>query len=301
MSDVSHSPEQQYLLAIMRDMRYPIEEHALAGKRLAEIGDPRPGVGVREDGIPDILWCNVPGRDQGHPPIAIGGDGHAYQSLPVIIVDLPTFAMSKYPVTYTQFQPFEADGGFENDTWWETGDSRKVLPQQFKGGNHPRETVTWYTAMAYCRWLSAKVGYEVRLPTEQEWEKAARGEDGRLFPWGDVYMSGFATIDESEDGTGDHALGQTSAVGIYPLESVSPYGVMEMAGNVGEWTLTEGSDEDRIVKRQGKPPVSTRGLYVVRGGGWYDPVIMARCASRRHLHPDDYYGGVGFRLMRPLV
>jgi hypothetical protein len=101
--------------------------------------------------------------------------------------------------------------------------------QSFKFANHPRETVNWYQAMAFCRWLSWRLGggydlkkvseWAVRLPTEFEWEKAARGTDGRIYP----YKGDF---DAKKGNTDDTGSGQTSAVGIFP-NGASPYGVME--------------------------------------------------------------------------
>jgi len=111
--------------------------------------------------------------------------------------------------------------------------------------NQPRETVSWYEAVAYTRWLTVKLhgqgllpeGVTVRLPTEEEWGKAARGTDVREFPWGEEYLSGRANIDEHWGNVGVFNIGQTTAVGIYP-QGVSPYGVLDMAGNVWEWLLT---------------------------------------------------------------
>lgn len=286
MTDGSPTPEQQQLLTIMQDMRYPIEERAQAGNRLAEIGDPRSGSGVREDGIPDLRWCEVPGNDKGHSAVIIGGDEEAFQSLPAHLFDTPTFFISKYPITHCQFQPFVADGVFANDQWWQQGDDREAYEQGFAYANHPRECVTWYAAMAYCRWLSAMVGYEVRLPTEAEWEKAARGEDRRFYPWGDEYISGYANLNESHH-DGLHFLDMTSAVGIYPPDSASPYGVMDMAGNVWEWTLSAFEADDT-------PGVDER---VMRGGSWVDGVQPGRCASRLQVRPDDWSRFFGFRVV----
>lgn len=273
--------EQQRLLDVMLDMQRPITERAEAGRELAKIGDPRPGVGLRADGIPDIVWCEVPGNDKGRPPVKIGGDDEAYQSLPAQMVDFPTFFISKYPITYRQFQAFVDDKGFANDKWWQKEDDRSHYDQYFKHWNHPRENVTWFAAMAFCQWLSAKLGYEVRLPTEEEWEKAARGEDGRVFPWGNQYISGYANINERFDKTGLHYLEQTSAVGIYPPQSASPYGVMDMVGNVSEWTRT----------------LHNQSVRVLRGGSWNSFRQYARAASRRYNPPHDRNNYFGFRVV----
>lgn len=297
MTEVSYSPKQLRLLAIMQDMEYPIEERAKAGIELAEIGDPRSGVGLREDGIPDILWCEVPGKDKGRPAVIIGGDTKTFQPLPVQTVDLPTFAIAKYPITYRQFQAFIDDKGFENDQWWQKQDNRSAYDQTFKHWNHPRERVTWYAAMAYCKWLSAKLGVTVRLPTEEEWEKAARGEAGRFYPWGNEYSSGYANIDETKTKVGSGYLKQTSTVGIYPPESASPYGVMDMAGNVWEWTLSAFEQKDKEAEQKVAQTLHNDKRRVRRGGGFNDHVRLVRCASRFWGYPFTLNGGNGFRVV----
>src|SRR4030095_432041 len=116
---------------------------------------------------------------------------------------------SKYPVTWAQYRSFlEAQDGYRQKRWWRGLAERQAQPgeQYRQQDNHPAENVSWYDAVAFCRWLSAKLGYEVRLPTEQEWEKAARGVDGRAYPWGNQYVSGYANIDETPNASGPYAL-----------------------------------------------------------------------------------------------
>ena len=134
--------------------------------------------------------------------------------------------------------------------------------------NHPGETVSWYEAIAFCRWLDARLrgrggipeGWEVRLPTEQEWEKAARGTHGQEFPWGQQFEPGYANIDGTQGHAGSHSLGQTTAVGSYP-QGVSPYAAFDMAGNVWEWCLTK-----RIEPHDAS--VGGGDMRVLRGGSW---------------------------------
>jgi len=97
--------------------------------------------------------------------------------------------------------------------------------------NHPRTQVDWYEAVAFCRWLSATLGYEVRLPTTPEWQKAARGTDGRMYPWGN-------TFDATKANTSETQIWTTTTVGLFP-DGASPYGALDMSGNVFEWMLNE--------------------------------------------------------------
>ena len=142
--------------------------------------------------------------------------------------------------------------------------------------------MSWYEAMAFCAWLSYRLGYAVTLPTEVQWEKAARGTDGRTFPWGPEWREGFANTYES-------GIGRTSAVGIFP-QGQSPYGVMDLAGNVWEWCLNEYEHPERI-QRTGREP---RG---VRGGSWYGDQARARADYRGGDHPHYRCGYFGFRVV----
>jgi formylglycine-generating enzyme required for sulfatase activity len=159
--------------------------------------------------------------------------------------------------------------------------------QAFRFANNPRDSVSWYQAVAFCRWLSAKLGYEVRLPTEQEWEKAARGTDGRQYPWGNEYISGYANVDETEENVGPHYLRQTSSVGIYP-QGASPFGVPDMSGNVWEWCLNEYENPENT-------DLVGDAARVLRGGSWGSGVPCARCASRDGGGPSYRSVYIGFR------
>ena len=193
-------------------------------------------------------------------------------------------------MTNAQFQAFIVQDGYANDAWWEGLAKRMEGPAEptWDEGNHPRETVSWYEAIAYTRWLSERLGYAVSIPTEQQWEKAARGTDGREYPWGGGYSPGFANINETWEKEGSYEPGRTSPVGIYP-QGASPYGVQDLSGNVWEWCLNE--DEK---------PASTEYTgdvaRVLRGGSWYGNPDLARAAYRFSFHPDFRYNGVGFRV-----
>jgi formylglycine-generating enzyme required for sulfatase activity len=155
--------------------------------------------------------------------------------------------------------------------------------------NRPRETVSWYEAVAFCRWLSNRLGYEVRLPIEAEWEKAARGDDARVYPWGNDYRAGYANIDETTANAGPSYLKQTTAVGLYP-QGTSPYGVMDMAGNVWEWCLNEYENPDRT-EPDGDAP------RVLRGGSWFGAPVDARASGRDRGLPVVRGFSLGYRVM----
>jgi hypothetical protein len=148
------------------------EARAAIGRALGLLNlDNRPGIGLRSNGLPDISWCEIPAGQ------------FIYQD--DNFITLPRFNIARYPITCAQYQAFiDAEDGYYNDEWWHDLARRPVGPgdQAFKYANHPRDRVNWYDAIAFCRWLSKKSGEQIRLPTEQEWEKAARGSDARKFP-----------------------------------------------------------------------------------------------------------------------
>ncbi len=156
--------------------------------------------------------------------------------------------------------------------------------------NRPVESVNWYDAMAFCRWLSAKTGQEIRLPTEQEWEKAATGYGwsgisvGRVTKWAMLISTKRCGNAET------YNLQETSAVGIYP-QGESPYGLMDMSGNVWEWCL------NKYEEPQMTTPDLSGGVRVVRGGAWYYGSGYCRSSFRDHSYPDDRNLSQGFRLL----
>jgi formylglycine-generating enzyme required for sulfatase activity len=193
--------------------------------------------------------------------------------------DLPSYWIDRYPVTNSEYLAFVAATGRGEPPDWPTGrpESRKLT--------HPVERVSWFDAVAYAEWAGK------RLPTEAEWEKAARGTDGRRWPWGDQF-------DEARCIVWDHAMAvdeTTVDVKAHP-NGASPFGVEQMAGNVEEWVADEllpypGS--------QHRSPFASGGLRVVRGGSWFFTQEHARCAYRRGLSPEftgwSQCGGPGFR------
>ncbi len=230
-------------------------------------------------------WCEIPGKREFHLETDDGTLG---------ICDISSFFMAKYEITYEQFQVFiDAEDGFYNDKWWRGLAKRESQPgdQYFTHAeNLPRDNVSWYDAVAFCRWLSSKIGYGVRLPTEWEWQWAAQGPDGWAYPWGNEYIKGYANIDEkSSDIPGGVYLEKTTPVGSYP-KGASPYGVLDMSGNVWEWCLNEYDDPGQV-------DTAGDARRVLRGGSWNRNNIGARGVSRGRRNPDLRYRHYGFRVM----
>jgi formylglycine-generating enzyme required for sulfatase activity len=253
---------------------------------LAVLGDPRPGVGLRPDGLPDIAWCEVPAGS------FLMGD----EREPNETISQP-YRISRYPVTNAQFGAFVAAGGYTEQRYWrearEAGvwqdgevegrwdDQPREAPydygEPFNLRNHPVVGVTWYEALAFCRWLTEQLrevgdldtGTEIALPNEPQWEKAARGADGRTYPWGEE-------ADPDRANYGDTGIGTTSAVGCFP-DGTSPYGVEDLSGNVWEW-VGDGR--------------------VLRGGAFNNHGSLVRCASRYDWHTPYYRSRhFGFRVV----
>ena len=277
------------------------------GDELEKLGDPRRGVGLDANGLPDIDWVEVP------------GGSFIYQNGETR--ELPPYWISRYPVTNRQFQAFIAAGGYQKPAakrgkakaildkltgqrqtdsvlktesvlaeLWKDLQQPKPKESTWPQGNRPRTDVDWYEANAFTRWLSAVSGMEIRLPTEQEWEKAARGEHGLIYPWGNEYRSGFANIDEKSSNVGPWYLQQTTAVGLYP-EGRSPYQVEDMSGTVWEWCLNKYAQPDMT-------KADTSGdSRVVRGGSWINIQGYARADDRYWLNPDLRDSYRGFRVL----
>lgn len=255
------------------------EARAAVGRALARLGlDDRRGVGLDADGLPEIDWVNIPAGE------FVCQDGEHRLS--------ETFWIARYAVTHAQFQAFlEDQDGYGNDRWWRGLDDPDRAPRQAKWliANHPRERVSWFEAMAFCAWLSDRLGRDVRLPTEWQWERAACGSDGRGYRWGSEYQVGHANINETWKNAGPHALGRTSPVGVYP-QGASPEGVRDLAGNVWEWCLNKPSNSDSI--RWG-----CHESRVLRGGSWGSNRNRARADYRHNLLPGNRDGIIGFRVL----
>ncbi|NNJ11026.1 SUMF1/EgtB/PvdO family nonheme iron enzyme [Chloroflexales bacterium ZM16-3] len=214
---------------------------------------------------------------------------------------LPTYWIGKTEVTNAQFRPFvEGDGYTNPDYWTDDGWQWRVTNQITEPGywrdsnrnadNRPVVGVSWYEAMAYVRWLSTQTGLDFRLPSEAEWEKAARGTDGGIYPWGNTWVDGQTN--------GLMVIGYTAAVGTYP-DGASPYGALDMAGNVAEWTRSEFRAYPYDAQDGRENVTGTREKkFTIRGGSWIDESIYLRAADRYVNKPDFRISDVGFRLSR---
>ncbi len=181
-------------------------------------------------------------------------------------VDLPEYFIGKYPVTNREYQLFVKETGQRPPRDW---DGDQYPPEK---GDHPVVNVSWEDAQAYCRWLSEKSGKAYRLPTEAEWEKAARGTDGRVYPWGDDF-------DPQRCNVAETGLGGTSPVGQFSPQGDSPYGCADMAGNVWEWTHSLYKSYPYRVD-DGREDEAASGYRVVRGGSFVSSRGGALCPSQ---------------------
>lgn len=200
------------------------------------------------------------------------------------------FKMSKYPVTNAQYQMFvDAEDGYTNPDWWRFSQyalswfKRNPTPHEpyYTGDERPRENVTWYEAMAYCNWLTEKLDCKISLPTSSQWRRAAQGDDGRLYPWGNEF-------DKTMCNTRESRTRMTTAVLRYE-QSVSPFGVMDMAGNVWEWCL----DPIDGMKRE----VVSKEPRSLQGGSFITSAERAQSTFRFYLDPHYFYATIGFRIV----
>ncbi|NLS76121.1 MAG: SUMF1/EgtB/PvdO family nonheme iron enzyme [Chloroflexi bacterium] len=199
---------------------------------------------------------------------------------PQHVLELPSYWIGKHPVTVAQFRAFvEA-----------AAPKLQGRPELDKGDDHPVIHVSWHDALAYCRWLSERSGLPVTLPSEAEWEKAARGDDGRLYPWGNEPPTDELCNYNSNRGT--------TPVGRYSPQGDSPYGCADMAGNVWEWTRSHWKPYPYDAA-DGREDLSGGDSVrrVLRSGSSYYEAGDVRCASRFWDDPLYRGGGSGFRLV----
>lgn len=206
-------------------------------------------------------------------------------------LELPEYYLARAPVTNAQFAAFVRDTGHRPPTHWENGAPAGELAPL------PVVFVSWYDAVAYCHWLSEVTGVGYCLPSEAEWEKGARGTDGRIYPWGDQWEPGRCNTREA-------GPGEPTPVGLYP-QGDSPYGLLDMAGNVYEWTRSLWGPEMKepafpypYDPSDGREELEAgRGVMrVLRGGAFYYNAMYARTAHRVKSYPDYGVRTRGFRV-----
>lgn len=212
---------------------------------------------------------------------------------PLHSVDLPEFSIGKNLITNTQYNIFLKASSYQKPPDW---DKTFLLIEK---ENYPVTNISWYDAMAFCEWMSAQTGKKFTLPSEAEWEKAARGIDGRIYPWGNTWNDAFCNTNTSQIQT-------VTPVGKYSPNGDSPFGCTDMAGNVWEWTRSLWGDHP--IDPQYKYPydpmdgrenieVPNNILRVVRGGAWCHEPLRARCAFRGRYFPEVKLDRRGFRVV----
>jgi formylglycine-generating enzyme required for sulfatase activity len=234
------------------------------------------------------------------------GDGLPRER-PVHTVDVDAFYIGKFETTNGEWKKFRDDAGYDDPKYWPGGrvSPKDMIPYWTQANNHGGATpdsdsypvlgVNWDSAVAYCNWLSAKTGKKYRLPTEAEWEKAARGTDQRRFPWGNEINHTFANyVETAKFDTG-------MKVGSFPA-GASPYGAMDMAGNVMEW-CSDWYARDYYASSPGKNPKgpATGAYRVVRGGSFFVEAFDVRTYARSAAWPSfQALRMLGFRIAREL-
>jgi formylglycine-generating enzyme required for sulfatase activity len=337
---------RERLAALVGEGHLEPRERAEAGDALGRLGDPRPGVGIDAGtGLPDIVWVEVPAG-----PFVMGSREEDREAdddeKPQQRLEIPyRYWMARYPTTAAQYGCFVEGGGYEEPRWWTpagwawrqgtwysqvadryTRDWLKRRPSELRGrpvsweeqqehANRPVLNVSWFEAMAFCRWLTDRLrspggglrvwrdgsierlglepgSIQVRLPTEAEWEKAARGKEGRRYAWGDQAW-------EPQRANLEMTISDPSPVGMYPW-GATPSGLLDVTGNVWEWTASLNRPYP-YESEDGRNDPEGDGSRVVRGGSWDYDQGDARCASRVRLIPGYCYNYLGFRVVMSLA
>ncbi len=228
-----------------------------------------------DTGTLGIEWVDIPAGEFQMGDFNNEGGAH---ERPVHTVYLDTFKISRYEITYNQYDMFCDETG-------------RAKPDDFGWGRdtRPAAGVSWTDADAFCRWLSSKSGKNITLPTEAQWEKAARGTDQRTFPWGDA---------EPDCNLANHnnCVGRTMPVGSY-ASGVSFYGVHDLAGNAWEWCGDWYAADYYSNSPAQNPTGPSSGTYRVhRGGGYNSAPSSMRCSNRDGAPPDHTSRRSGFRI-----
>lgn len=254
---------------------------------------------------PPFAWIDIP---SGHVTITSAISPIKTERVAVV----PPFAISKYPITNAQYARFVEAGGYQQTWWWTTlgwqarthgwawngaawaasgrpwTEPRYWHVPEWNRPNQPVVGVSWFEAHAYCQWLGGVTGTRIMLPTEQQWQRAAQGDDERIYPWGHTW-NGECCHHAVAPRHADHPAPVTA----YEALGASPFGVVDMAGNVWEWT---GSAHGTTLQ-------SLYGSEVrcVRGGAWHDTHQLDFSVTYRTGYHPNYAGNdIGFRCVRLL-
>ncbi len=286
----------KHLTALVTHGKLAFRERVDAGLILGWLGDQRPGVC---DFNPE-MWVDLSGGR-----FTMGREKASHE------VELTRFGMSRYPISNGQYKMFIDASGYNDDTLWskegwkrcksnEWDEPRHWTNEEANAPNQPVTGVSWYEAEAFCNWLTRHLhtgsGLSkktiVRLPTEAEWEYAARGQSNALYPWrNDKISEEYANYSKSN-------IGKPSAVGSYP-SGQTPEGVFDLVGNVREW-CRDWYNEDYYKNSEKKDPNGPdRGKYrVLRGGAWYSAPDYCSCSARIDYYPGGRWISLGgFRVV----
>lgn len=213
--------------------------------------------------------------------------------------DVSAFLIAKYPITNAQFAKFVEAGGYSEkrlwtDAGWAAREKEKWTEPRYwthattNGAQQPVVGVSWYEGVAFCQWISEATGEKVMLPTEQQWQRAAQGDDGRIYPWGDEWNRTHCNNNVDDKGSK-----QTRPVQHYGTTGASPYGVVDMSGNVWEWCLTSYDDGIIDINKDSE-------FCVLRGGSWNGTNPSDFRVAHRHNGRPDWRGSldIGFRIAR---
>ncbi len=259
-------------------------ERIAAADSLERVGDPR--IGFKRD---DYWACIPAGRFLMGAQSKDESDSHydpeAFdQESPVHAMGLEGYRIARYAITVGQYRHFIETKAYKQRRWWKAGGfGRFVAPKdwnrQVAYPSRPVVGVSWWEAAAYCAWS----GY--RLPTEAQWERAARGTTGRKYPWGDEEPDAGRT-------NYDCLLGHPTPVGFFPRD-VTPEGVLDMGGNVWEWC------GDRYAGYTADAVTDAEDAFrrVIRGGSWADGAAFCRAANRIRYGPERREDDLGFRVV----
>jgi formylglycine-generating enzyme required for sulfatase activity/predicted MPP superfamily phosphohydrolase/energy-coupling factor transporter ATP-binding protein EcfA2 len=300
LGDFQEPKREQAVMKLARERMLGIIENSesleyrfQAGEILGTLGDPRINAVS-----PPMLEVEAGEFIRG------SGESGEEDEKPARRIYLDAFETAKYPVTNQEFKTFLDDGGYNYEEFWLPGgwtwkDKNQILEPRFwrerkwNGANFPVVGINWYEASAYTRWLSKVSGLIYYLPPEAQWEKAARGGSGLIYPWGSKWREGRCNSRQSQ-------LGRSCPVGIFPADK-SPYGCMDMAGNVMEWCSDWYRNDYYKVSPKKNPRGPRSGSFrVIRGGNWFYSPGNCRAACRYRGLPTFRGSGVGFRLCRAL-